>query len=186
MFGTAIRSGRTAAAGLAAVAIVATTAGVSNASSGSGTSGCSPDLGAPTSTATKHRAATGSGTLTGIRVGRHAAYDRVVFDIDGTAPGWTVGYVTQVTQDPSGQPVWLRGNAAVRVVLQGAAAHTETGSSTLRTPATLTPEYPNLRQVRPAGDSEGVVTFGLGLRQKAGIRVFSLTNPTRIVVDVAH
>ncbi len=40
--------------------------------------------------------------------------------------------------------------------------------------------------MRPAGDFEGVVTFGLGLRERAGFRVFNLSNPTRIVVDVGH
>jgi hypothetical protein len=30
------------------------------------------------------------------------------------------------------------------------------------------------------------VSFGLGLARKTGFRVFRLTGPTRIVVDVAH
>ena len=50
----------------------------------------------------------------------------------------------------------------------------------------LTPRCPNLRQVKLAGDFEGVVSFGLGLRRKTGFRVFRLTAPTRIVVDVRH
>jgi hypothetical protein len=50
----------------------------------------------------------------------------------------------------------------------------------------VTPRCPNLRQVKGAGDFEGVVSFGLGLRHKAGFRVFRLTGPTRIVIDVAH
>ncbi len=45
---------------------------------------------------------------------------------------------------------------------------------------------PRSLDVRPAGDFEGVVTFGLGLRERAGFRVFNLSNPTRIVVDVGH
>ena len=49
----------------------------------------------------------------------------------------------------------------------------------------LTPLCPNLRH-RAAGDFEGVVSFGLGLRRKTGFRVFRLTAPTRIVIDVAH
>jgi hypothetical protein len=40
--------------------------------------------------------------------------------------------------------------------------------------------------VKIAGDFEGVVSFGLGLRRKTGFRVFRLTAPTRIVIDVAH
>ena len=34
-------------------------------------------------------------------------------------------------------------------------------------------------------DFEGRVTFGLGLRDRAGFRVFELRNPNRIVIDVA-
>jgi AMIN domain len=50
----------------------------------------------------------------------------------------------------------------------------------------LTPEFPTLRQVRISADYEAVVSFGLGLRDRVGFRVFGLTNPTRVVVDVAH
>jgi hypothetical protein len=94
--------------------------------------------------------------------------------------------VPAIYQDGSGAPVPLRGPAMLRVILQGAAAHDEAGSSTMRTAATWTPEYPTLRQVRPAGDFEGVITSGLGLRDRVGFRVFGLANPTRVVVDVAH
>jgi hypothetical protein len=40
--------------------------------------------------------------------------------------------------------------------------------------------------VKVVEDFEGVVRFGLGLRRRTGFRVFRLTNPTRIVVDVSH
>jgi hypothetical protein len=30
------------------------------------------------------------------------------------------------------------------------------------------------------------VSFGLGVKRMTGFRVFRLTNPTRIVIDVAH
>jgi hypothetical protein len=45
---------------------------------------------------------------------------------------------------------------------------------------------PNLRQVKPSGDFEGVVSFGLGLRRRTGFRVFRLSGPARVVIDVAH
>jgi hypothetical protein len=40
--------------------------------------------------------------------------------------------------------------------------------------------------VKLAGDFEGVVTFGLGLKRRTGFRVFRLTGPARVVVDVRH
>ena len=46
-------------------------------------------------------------------------------------------------------------------------------------------EY-SVEQVKKVGDFEAVVSFGLGLRRKTGFRVFRLSGPRRIVVDVAH
>ena len=78
----------------------------------------------------------------------------------------------------------LRGTKHIRVIIRNARGHTEGGTNLL--PAVRTPLCPNLRQVKTAGDFEGVVTFGLGLRRKTGFRVFRLTAPTRIVIDVRH
>jgi hypothetical protein len=49
----------------------------------------------------------------------------------------------------------------------------------------LTPGFPALRQVTGAGEFEGVLTYGIGQAHKAGFRVFTLTGPDRLVVDVA-
>jgi hypothetical protein len=149
--------------------------------------GPAADLPAPTRTDPQVTDFTTSGgELLRVRTGRHRDYDRVVFDIRGSRPGWAVRYVPRLTQDGSGLPVAIRGPAVLQVALVGAAAHDEQGRPTLRTPRTLTPELPTLRQVRLAGDFEGVTTFGLGLRDRVGFRVFALSNPTRVVVDVAH
>lgn len=40
--------------------------------------------------------------------------------------------------------------------------------------------------VAKTGDYEGQVTFGLALDHVAGFNVFTLTDPSRIVIDVAH
>jgi hypothetical protein len=50
----------------------------------------------------------------------------------------------------------------------------------------MTPLCSNVRQIKAVGDFEGVVSFGIGLRRMTGFRVFRLTAPTRIVVDVEH
>jgi hypothetical protein len=92
--------------------------------------------------------------------------------------------VQRVVADPSGRAVRLLGTKRIRVGVSLARGHTSGGTNLL--PAALTPRCPNLRQVKVAGDFEGVVSFGLGLRRKAGFRVFRLSGPTRVVVDVAH
>src|SRR5262245_52446451 len=58
------------------------------------------DLPAPTSTSpvAGNPSGTGRPVLTGIRTGRHDAYDRTVFDFTGGTPGYRVEYGTLVEQ----------------------------------------------------------------------------------------
>jgi hypothetical protein len=122
--------------------------------------------------------------LSGIETGCHATFDRFVIHVSSGNPGYDVRYVSRIVADPSGNPVSLQGSKRIRVVIHPARGHTAAGANVL--PATLTPLCPNLRQVKRAGDFEGVVSFGLGLARKTGFRVFRLSGPARIVVDVAH
>ena len=78
----------------------------------------------------------------------------------------------------------LLGTKRIRVFVRDARGHTKSGTNLL--PNVITPRCPNLRQIKNAGDFEGYVTFGLGLRSKTGFRVFRLSGPSRIVIDVAH
>jgi hypothetical protein len=130
--------------------------------------------------------------LTGVRAGRHACYDRLVLDLDGRAPGYSVSYVAQVTQDGSGFVVPLRGGAKLQVVAR-AAAYDDSGRPTYR-PANQA-ELVNVagwrtfRQVAWAGSFEGQTTVGLGVRARLPFRVFALAGPgggSRLVIDVAH
>jgi hypothetical protein len=126
----------------------------------------------------------GQAELFAIAAGCHATFDRFVIRARFATPGYSVRYVSQVVHDGSGNPVSLLGTKRIHVVIREARGHTSGGSNLL--PGTLTPLCSNLRQVKGAGDFEGVVSFGLGLRRKTGFRVFRLTGPTRIVIDVAH
>jgi hypothetical protein len=126
----------------------------------------------------------GQAEVFGIATGCRANFDRFVVRARFATPGYRVRYVRQVIADGSGLPVPLRGTKRIRVVVRNARGHTQGGMNLL--PAVRTPLCPNLRQVKVAGDFEGVVTFGLGLRRKTGFRVFRLTGPRRIVIDVAH
>jgi hypothetical protein len=146
------------------------------------------DLGAPTNTAprTVERSPMPIPRLVDIRTGQHAAYDRVVFELRRGAPGFDVRYVKTVRQDGSGKVLDLRGNANLMVRLTPADAHDSDGHPTYDGPHRILVNYGNLREVRFAGDFEATVSIALGLRHKAGFRVFTLHDPTRIVVDVAH
>jgi hypothetical protein len=167
----------TAAAAMAAAATLSLTALPAQA-----------DLGAPTNTSprTVERTPAPTPRLIDIRTGMHPAYDRVVFELKRGAPGFDVRYVKNVRQDGSGNVLNLRGDANIMVRLTPADAHDRDGHPTYDGPHRILTDYPNLREVRFAGDFEAMVSIGLGLRHKAGFRVFTLHNPTRIVVDVAH
>jgi hypothetical protein len=119
-------------------------------------------------------------TVTDVTVGSHAGYDRVVFRSTGAIRSWEVRYVPQVTKDPTGEPVPLLGAADILVVIHGT-------DWTVRPSVqrNLTPGFPALRQVTGAGEFEGDLLYGIGQQRKAGLRVFTLTGPDRLVVDVA-
>lgn len=120
-------------------------------------------------------------TITAVRVGRHAGFDRVVFDVRGRLPGYQVRYVPRVTNDPTGAPVPLAGAADILVVMEW------TNWLTAVSPRTrLSPNLPALRQIRFAGEFEAQVSYGIGQATRAGFRVFTLTGPNRLVIDVRH
>jgi hypothetical protein len=125
--------------------------------------------------------------VTGIRVGHHRRFDRIVVDLDGAAPGFRVRYVRALHADPSAHLVNLLGPASLRIVLDPANAHDpETGDGTLTTPRRTAWRFDQVRETAVIGDFEAFVTIGAGLARRAPFRVMTLTNPTRIVVDVRH
>jgi hypothetical protein len=114
----------------------------------------------------------------------HPTFDRFTIRARFARPGYDVRYVRRVISDGSGATVSLLGRRRIRVILRPARGHTNAGANLI--PGTITPRCPNLRQVKRAGDFEAVLTFGLGLRRRTGFRVFRLTGPTRVVIDVRH
>jgi hypothetical protein len=125
-------------------------------------------------------------TVTDVRVGRQDGFDRVVFELGGTGtPGWRVEYVDVATAQGSGQPVDVAGDAVLQVTLTGAGYPFDTGVE----------EFPTRTPVRAAGTrSVAEVVFGgtfegtseafVGTAARTPFRVFALSNPTRVVVDV--
>lgn len=151
----------------------------------------SPSLGAPVGTqaytAKRAQKVPPAARVTGVRTGAQDGYDRVVFDFEGALPGSeSVQYVSGLTQDGSGAPVPLNGQAFLKVVFSVTEAHGAGGASSIPQGTRVDPGLPTVKEVALAADFEGYVTFGIGLSGKAGFRVFELSNPTRVVVDVAH
>ena len=132
-----------------------------------------------------------SGSITGVRTGRHLCFDRLVIDIDGTVAGYHVDYVDSLTADATGDIVPVDGGATIRVIVR-APAYDDNGRPTANpgvVSATDVTGYRTFRDIEWAGSFEGQTTLGLGVRARLPFRVFTLEGPgrrSRLVIDVAH
>jgi hypothetical protein len=124
--------------------------------------------------------------LTGIRVGQHAGFDRVVFQFSGGLPVYQAQTVQTVNSDPKGEPVPLAGQQSLRVVFRASAWCQQPVRHTYTGPSVLTPFYPRLLVVSAAGDFEQVLSFGIGTAASGPYHAYSLTGPDRVVIDFTH
>jgi len=120
-----------------------------------------------------------------LRTGNDGTFDRIVLDQRFARSGYRVHYVRQVTADPSGMPVDLRGNYYLVIAVPDSATDGAAGAPTY-VHNTYTPLLPEVRQIKKIGEFEGVVSFGVGLRHKRDFRVLRLTSPLRLIIDVKH
>jgi hypothetical protein len=123
-------------------------------------------------------------TLVDVRAGGHPGFDRVVFEFRGAVPAHRVGYVDQLVQDGSGKPVSVAGAADLEVVFQGANAHDDGGAPTV-SPRRFSTGLPAVKEIAQTGDFEAVVGYGIGIDRRRPIKVSTLSNPSRLVVDVS-
>ena len=123
-----------------------------------------------------------SAYIDAVRVGTHAGYDRLTIEFSDGQPA-SIDVASQsgttFTQDGSGQPVTLAGQAGILVTIHTADAHTNYGG-----PTDFKTGYSVMVEVRQVGDYEGYVHYGIGLSKTACYRAVILTNPVRLVVDI--
>jgi hypothetical protein len=119
--------------------------------------------------------------VSAIRTGTHAGYDRVTIEFTN-GPPIRVDARAQIgstfTQGPSGREITLAGHAGVLVTIHGADEHTNYSG-----PTDFKTNYPALKEARQVQDFEGTVQWALGTTT-ACYRVFMLTNPDRLVIDI--
>ncbi len=120
---------------------------------------------------------TGPG-VTAVRVGSHDGYDRFVLQFDGTVPSYRITRQSPTFQQEMG-PVTLEGSKGLLVKVTPVDWLAYTG------PQHLTPGGPFIREVQQVENFEGVQQWGLGIDGNPCIRITTLTNPDRLVVDVA-
>lgn len=126
-------------------------------------------------------------TVTGIRVGRHDGFDRVVFDVAGPGtPGWDVRYVPEASSQGSGEPIAVAGDAVLQVTISGVGYPTETGIEEYG--GAMVPGSGTEVVTEVVWDTtfEGTSVAFIGTSAEQPFRVFLLEGPTRVVVDVVH
>lgn len=115
------------------------------------------------------------------RVGSQPVYERFVLQFDPIVPTYTVKRQVKpvFTLGGSGQNATLLGNAGVLVTV-----HSATGATTFVGSTDIVhPENKVLVEAKQTQDFEGYVSWGLGLSKPACMRVFTLQDPARLVVD---
>ncbi len=123
-------------------------------------------------------------TLVGIRAAHHPGLDRVVFEFRGPLPAHRgAAYVSSLIADGSGKPVRVAGDAILRVRFSHAVGHDGRGAVTYG-PTRETHALPGVIQVVNTGDFEGVLGFGIGLSRRTSYRMYTLTHPNRVVIDI--
>lgn len=125
--------------------------------------------------------------LRAVRLGQHAAHDRIVFEFDGEGmPAWRVEYVAApVTDCGAGNVVPLAGDARLQIRFSGANAHTPAGQPT-GGPARRRVNQPALLELVRTCDFEAEVTWVAGVAKKTPYKPRVLANPSRLVIDVAY
>jgi hypothetical protein len=122
-----------------------------------------------------------------VRVGTHDDFDRVVFEFDSGTPEFTVDQAAPpFSEDPSGLPLEVEGEAFLALVMRGGTKQTDTGESSYDGPTDFDPGLPRLVDLIEGGDFEAQSTWYLGLTGDACTRVFTLSDPDRLVIDVQH
>lgn len=121
--------------------------------------------------------------FTGIRVAEHEGFDRIVLEFTGTGiPGWVVNYVDEAALDGSGRVVRLGGDAVLDVYATGT---TWPGPDYDSGPRWLEAESGGVTDVHVGGTLEAYTQVLAGIDgDPVPFRVFALTDPSRLVVDV--
>ena len=140
---------------------------------------CTPSV---TMAATTNRA-----TITDVRVGTHEGYDRVVFEFEAGTPQTVIEAVLPpFFQDASGLPLEVAGTAFLKVTMTDASRASLDGVVIYDGPTSFEPGFDQLVQLIEGGDFEAVSTWYLGLNGGGCIRLLTLDDPSRLLIDIEH
>jgi hypothetical protein len=120
-----------------------------------------------------------------VRAGQQDCYERVVFDFkDENLPAYRIMTASPPFSGPSDIPIPVTGAAFIKVHFDGThARNPEFGAYT--GPSVINPGFAAIKEVHLIEDFEAVVIWVIGLDKERSFRVGTLSNPTRIYIDVA-
>jgi hypothetical protein len=125
-------------------------------------------------------------TVTAVRAASHEGYDRVVFELSGSGtPGWSVEYVDTPSAQGSGEAVDVPGSAYLQVTLQGISYPYDSGAEELARGEVAVPGTEVVEGVFYDATFEGTSVAWIGTSVRDDFRVYALTGPSRLVVEVA-
>jgi hypothetical protein len=124
--------------------------------------------------------------ITDVRVGTHDGYDRVVIEFEDGIPPYILQEATPpLLSDPAGMEMDVAGTSFLNLVMLGGTRVTEEGETTYDGPTDFTPDdFPALAELVESGDFEATSAWYLGLHQASCVRVLTLADPSRLVVDI--
>src|SRR4051812_26237669 len=132
----------------------------------------------------------GRALLTAVRVSTNDGFDRVVFEFEGGAPGYSVQYVERpVHADPSDKEVPVAGEAVLQIRMEHAAGADLAGSKFRETytgPKQIPVNGPAAVEAVQVGDFEGVLRWVIGTHGRLPFTVKVLSAPARITIDIEH
>ena len=127
--------------------------------------------------------------LTEVRTGKHDGFTRIVWEMDGSTgtPMFMVGWAYPPFVNIGGFTVPVDGNAFLHVVFFPAMRWDISGTDPIQTyfgPERLTIAQGSVREVVFVEDFEANMEWVIGLTAEKPFKVFTLENPTRLVVDI--
>jgi hypothetical protein len=124
---------------------------------------------------------------TDIRTGGHECFERVVLELGGSGelPGYQVRYEPDpILDSPRGEPVDIAGDATL--VLSVGAWMPDIEGNGYQGPREFVPtNVVNIRELEQIENFEGQNAWAIGLDRQRDFTVSTLSDPVRIVIDIA-
>jgi hypothetical protein len=127
-------------------------------------------------------------SLTNITVSKQGDRDEAVFEFTGNGiPGWVVQYVPYAVQNGTGDKLPIPGQSILEVLLLETAGPFMAPETYAGPPVVSGPDSSQINMVRYSTHRKEITQVFIGLNGvQPAFSVSALTDPTRIVVDIAH